>query len=311
MAKNPVAPLSRAVVQALLLEISPGSTLLTFSLLPGSYSNSTHIVGARLANGSDFKFVVRRYAVFGNYDLGEKARREVKTFEYLHQFGIPAPEPLFLDDTGTLLGTPGIVTRFVPGRLMLSAPADPLDWAHKLAVTLAKIHSIPCGADAQRFLLDANAEATWFLNSENAPGYMQTYPGGTQVWQVLRNSYPALRTMPPGLVHIDYWSGNILWHENQISAVLDWEEAAYGDPVIDVAYARMNMILMGLNRSADDFLHIYESEMGCKMENLGFWELAAAVRPMVDPEEWTVSDTGGLNNNIFQQFISEAIKKVR
>ena len=310
MTKNPVAPLSQEVVQDLLKEIAPGSNLLTFSLLPGSFSNSTHIVEARLVNGSDLKFVVRRYAVFGDYDRGEKARREFKTFEYLHQYGIPAPEPLYLDDTGTLLGTPGIVTRFVPGRLMLSVPADPLDWARELAVTLAKIHSIPCGAKVQSFLLDANAEATWFLKSDTAPGYMQTYPGGTEVWQFLHEAFPGIRTMPSGLVHIDYWSGNILWHENRISAVLDWEEAAYGDPVIDVAYARMNMILMGLTQSADDFLQIYESEMGCKVENIGFWELAAAVRPMIDPEEWKVTDTDGLDKNIFHQFITEARKRV-
>jgi len=310
MTKNPVAPLSQEVVQDLLKEIAPGSNLLTFSLLPGSFSNSTHIVEARLVNGSDLKFVVRRYAVFGDYDRGEKARREFKTFEYLHQYGIPAPEPLYLDDTGTLLGTPGIVTRFVPGRLILSAPADPLDWARELAVTLAKIHSIPCGAKVQSFLLDANAEATWFLKSDTAPGYMQTYPGGTEVWQFLHEAFPGIRTMPSGLVHIDYWSGNILWHENRISAVLDWEEAAYGDPVIDVAYARMNMILMGLTQSADDFLQIYESEMGCKVENIGFWELAAAVRPMIDPEEWKVTDTDGLDKNIFHQFITEARKRV-
>ena len=310
MTKNPVAPLSQEVVQDLLKEIASGSHLLSFSLLPGSFSNSTYIVKARLANGSDFKFVVRRYAVFGDYDRGEKARREFKTFEYLHQYGIPAPEPLHLDDKGTLLGTPGIVTRFVPGRLMMSTPANPLDWARKLAVTLAKIHSIPCGADAQSFLLDANAEATWFLKSDTAPGYMQTYQGGVEVWKVLHDAFPSLRTMPSGLVHIDYWSGNILWHKNQISAVLDWEEAAYGDPVIDVAYARMNMVLMGLNQAADDFLQIYESEMGCKVENLGFWELAAAVRPMIDPEEWKVADTDGLDKNIFQQFMTEARKKV-
>jgi aminoglycoside phosphotransferase (APT) family kinase protein len=91
---------------------------------------------------------------------------------------------------------------------------------------------------------------------------------------------------------------------------LDWEEAAYGDPVIDVAYARMNMILMGLNQSADDFLQIYESETGCKVENLGFWELAAAVRPMVDPDDWVVADAAGLDITIFKKFMTEARKKV-
>jgi len=310
MTKNPVAPLTHELVQGLLKEIAPGSNLLTFNLLPGSFSNSTHIVEARLANGSDFKFVVRRYAVFGDYDRGEKARREFKTYEVLHQYGIPAPEPLYLDDTGTLLGTPGIVTRFVPGRLMLSAPENPLDWARKLALTLAKIHSIPCSADAQSFLLDANAETTWFLKSDTPPGYMQKYPGGIEVWQVLRNAFPSIRTMPSGLVHIDYWSGNVLWHENQISAVLDWEEAAYGDPVIDVAYARMHMVLMGLSQSANYFLKTYETEMGWKVENLGFWELAAAVRPMVNPEEWKITDTGGLDKNIFRQFMTDAKKRV-
>jgi aminoglycoside phosphotransferase (APT) family kinase protein len=310
MANNPMAPLSQEVVRDLLKEIAPESKLLSFSLLPGSFSNSTHIVQARLVNGSNFKIVVRRYAVFGDYDRGEKARREFKTFEYLHQYGIPAPEPLYLDDTGTLLGTPGIVTRFVPGRLMMSLPADPHDWARKLAITLAKIHSVPCGTGAQSFLLDANAEATWFLKSDTAPGYMQTYPGGAELWQVIQDAFPSLRTVPSGLVHLDYWSGNILWHENEISAVLDWEEAAYGDPVIDVAYARMNMILMGLNQAAGDFLQIYESEMGYKVENLGFWELAAAVRPMIDPEDWKVADNNELEKNIFQQFMAEAKKKV-
>jgi aminoglycoside phosphotransferase (APT) family kinase protein len=310
MTNNPVAPLSIDVVQALLKEIAPGGDLLTFNLLPGSFSNSTHIVKARLANGNDLKLVVRRYAVFGDYDRGEKARREFKTFEYLHRYGVPAPEPLYLDETGALLGMPGIVTRFVPGRLMLSVPADPHDWACKLAVTLAKIHSIPCDTDARSFLLDANAEATWFLNSDTMPGYMQTYPGGSDTWQILRAAFPGIQPMPSGLVHIDYWSGNILWHRKQISAVLDWEEASYGDPIIDVAYARMNMVLMGLTQSADDFLHIYESEMGCKAENLGFWELAAAARPMVDPGGWQVSDNDVLNNAIFKQFMAEARKRL-
>jgi aminoglycoside phosphotransferase (APT) family kinase protein len=79
---------------------------------------------------------------FGDYDRSEKALREFKTFEYLHRYGIPAPEPLNLDDSGSLLGTPGIVTRFVPGKLIMTAPANPPDWARKLAVTLAKIHSL-------------------------------------------------------------------------------------------------------------------------------------------------------------------------
>ena len=86
--------------------------------------------------------------------------------------------------------------------------------------------------------------------------------------------------MPPGLVHIDYWPGNVLWDGDRISAVVDWEEAAYGDPGIDVAYARMEIVLSGMEAVADEFLATYEAAAGRPVSNLGFWELAAAVRPM-------------------------------
>lgn len=75
-------------MQALLQEIAPGSALLAIGPLPGSYSNFTHLIEARSADGSDFRLVVRRYKVFGNYDRGEKARREFKTFELLQRNGI-------------------------------------------------------------------------------------------------------------------------------------------------------------------------------------------------------------------------------
>ena len=86
--------------------------------------------------------------------------------------------------------------------------------------------------------------------------------------------------------------------------MLDWEEAAYGDPAIDVAYARMNMFLMNLPEAADEFLRVYESETGGKIENLGFWELAASVRPMIDPIDWKVDPTTGMS--ILLQFIESA-----
>jgi aminoglycoside phosphotransferase (APT) family kinase protein len=287
--------------------ISPGSALTAISVPPGSFSNFTHIVEARATDGSPLKVVVRRYKVFGDYDRGEKARREFKSFELLYKHGVPVPEPLLLDETGELLGIPGIVSRFVPGSLVLDPPSDPLGWARKLAVTLAKIHSIPCGEEEQNFLLKGNAEASWVVRFDAAPRYMQEFPGGADLWQAIRDLYPHIRPVRPSLVHIDYWSGNILWYAGEISAVIDWEEAAYGDPGIDVAYARMNMVLMGLPAAAEEFLRIYEAEMGHKVENLGFWELAASVRPMINPEDWKVHQSPGMD--MFQGFIADARKR--
>jgi aminoglycoside phosphotransferase (APT) family kinase protein len=137
---------------------------------------------------------------------------------------------------------------------------------------------------------------------------MQEHSSGTDLWHTIRDLSSQLRADTPSLLHIDYWSGNILWHEDEISAVLDWEEAAYGDPAVDVAYARMNMVMMGAPNAADEFLRIYEAKMGRKIENLGFWELAASVRPMIDPIGWNVHETGS-NKDVFIKFIENAKKR--
>jgi aminoglycoside phosphotransferase (APT) family kinase protein len=296
---------SEETIRALLQEIAPGSTVLAIGPLPGSYSNFTHLVDARSADGSDFRIVVRRYKVFGSYDRGEKARREFRTFELLQRHGIPSPQPLYLDEQGAVLGIPGIVTSYVSGK-QIESPSDPVGWARALAVMLARIHALPCDTAAKSFLLDADSEATWFLRSGAVPDYMAAHPDGAAVWQMVHDLSPHRQQVQPTLVHIDYWPGNVLWDQGQIVAIVDWEEAAFGDPGIDVAYCRMEMFLSGMGRVADEFLSTYETERGQPIANLGFWELAAAARPMFSPEGWI---TESPQNERFRQFIADASRR--
>jgi aminoglycoside phosphotransferase (APT) family kinase protein len=168
---------------------------------------------------------VRRYRVFGSYDRSEKARREFKTFGLLRRNGIPVPRPLYLDAQEAILDTPGIVTSYVPGT-QIESPADPVGWARSLAAMLARIHAVPCDAATGAFLLDADFEASWFVRSETPPANMRAHPDGVAVWEMARDLWPGLRPVPATLVHIEYWPGNILSDGGQITAIVDWEEAA-------------------------------------------------------------------------------------
>jgi aminoglycoside phosphotransferase (APT) family kinase protein len=300
-------PPSRQAITELLELLAPGSALIAVGELPGSFSNFTHVVQAQDAHGSPLRLVVRRYAVFGSYDRGEKAAREFKTYELVMQHGIPAPQPLYLDIEGRHLGIPGIVTSFVAGEMVLSPP-DPGPWARVLASTLARIHAVPCSAEGESFLLDANSEASWFLRAGAPPEYMQKHPLGTAVWQTTRDHFPRLQETPPALVHIDYWPGNVLWDGDGISAVVDWEEASYGDTAIDVAYCRMNMAIKGHAQAAAEFLRAYEEEMGRRVANLAFWELAAAARPMFDPQGWQITESP--RRERFARFIENAMERI-
>jgi aminoglycoside phosphotransferase (APT) family kinase protein len=263
------------IVQKLLHEISPGSQPIAIRPAPGSYSNFTHIVTLRDANRSEHSLVVRRYQAFGHYDRGQKARREHAALLCACQNGIPAPQPLYLDETGAVLGIPGIVTRYVPGA-QIESPDDPIAWARALAETLARIHAIPLDFTPRHLLLDANLEATWFLRSGHIPDFMQAHPQGERLWQLIRRNFSRLEPVSSTLVHVDYWPGNVLWDGDRISAVVDWEEAALGDPAIDEAYCGMDIALRGMPQAADEFLRAYESAVGRPLKNLGFWELAAA-----------------------------------
>ena len=182
--------------------IFPGSVFLAIHSLEGDFSNSTHLVDVRLSDSSIVHIVTRRYAVYGDYDRGEKARREFATLQLLSRHGMLVPEPLYLDDSGTILGTPGIVTRYLSGKLILSQPY-PTEWAAKLAKTLAGIHSIPIEVSKAPFLLDANREALWFFGTNNViPDYVSAHPQGTAVWQVLLDYRSKIIKVFPSLVHI-------------------------------------------------------------------------------------------------------------
>ena len=113
--------------------------------------------------------------------------------------------------------------------------------------------------------------------------------------------------------------GNVLWHGRKISAVVDWEDAVYGDPAIDVAYCRMDMWMAGMEDAAGHFLKSYEAVTDRRLENLEYWDLVRAARFMPDPvsnwlpysralgDTWSTPDT--VRNN-FRRFVADAQRRV-
>lgn len=288
-------PLSQDMVEALLEKVAPGAFLQSWALFAGSFSNETSRLLIKTAVGAESSLVIRRYAVFGSYDRGEKASREFRTLQLLQQHNVPAPAPLLLDTNGELLGSPGIVTSYVPGRQVITPPHTAI-WVNELAHTLARIHAIPLTSQETDYLLDANREVVWFLRGDKVTESMAAHPDGAVVWQAVHDELPQIQPTAPALVHVDYWLGNILWQDGRITAVLDWEEAASGDPGYDVAYLRVELAMLGGEALADQFLAAYVTASGHPVPNLAFWELAAAARFMPDPAglitEWQVFGQG-------------------
>jgi len=311
-----VSELSEANLDAVLRKIAPRSRCNSIELMPGSFSNITHVVNLTSDRGTASRIVVRRYNP-ENGNMSAKAHREFAVLHLLFTQGLPVPHPLLADYHGQWLGTPGIVTNFVEGQQVMN-PANPEQWARQLAQMLARIHALDCDPAKIPSLMNANTEAIWFLRDKEILKSMSEHPDGQSIWDELTARHLYLRPVRPALIHLDYWVHNILWQDDQISAVLDWEEAAYGDPAVDVAYAHMGFYGMCRSDLADIFLAEYEQAVGKPVANLGFWELAAAVRNMPDPAQWLDEEValGGVARDAttvcecFRTFIREARQRL-
>jgi len=147
------------------------------------------------------------------------------------------------------------VTAFVAGK-MIEAVVAPETWGERaeiLAQMLARIHKVNYAEADQTLLMDANVNAAWFLKRGSVPEFMKGHPDGVRVWETVRDGLTRRQVDKPVLIHLDYWSGNVLWENEQISAVVDWEEAGYGEAGIDVAYCLMELRLLGQDKAADRF----------------------------------------------------------
>jgi aminoglycoside phosphotransferase (APT) family kinase protein len=247
--------------------------------MPGSFSNATWLIeGER--DGRPVRIVARRYRG-GWSDPGGRARREFQALQIAERVGIPVAKPIVLDDVGELLGWPGIVVSYVDGRQTFKS--GDRAWVREMAHVLAAVHSVRCPQAPA--LPSADEEALWFTNTGEMTEAMRFDRDGAAVWEAVQAHRGSLAAVAPALVHLDYWTGNLLWRAGRIAAVVDWEEASCGDPAIDVAYLRRDLWGLGMREEADWFLDEYQSATGGRVRNLAFWELAAAVRSMPDPEK--------------------------
>jgi aminoglycoside phosphotransferase (APT) family kinase protein len=181
---------------------------------------------------------------------------------------------------------------------------------------LLRVHDIRPSDRDRTDLSDANQQVLFFLRGER-PRLSGGHPLSADILQAVRELQPAVAEVKPVLVHMDYWQGNVLWHEGRISAVVDWDFGAYGDPAIDVAYFRMNMYLRGIKEAADVFLRSYEEGPGKVVQNLGFRELCAAAQPLPHPVLWIpasreMGDPGATDERAttdYYEFVSEALRR--
>lgn len=130
--------------------------------------------------------------------------------------------------------------------------------------------------------------------------------------------WPLSQTNEPVLLHGDHWPGNILWRDGRIAAVIDWEDAALGDPLDDVAISRLEILWAFGIEAMQDFTARYRAMTAVDFVNLPYWDLYAALRPASKIAEWAegwpewgrTDITEATMREGHRRFIAQAVEKL-
>ena len=256
-----------ARLERLAREIDPGASLLRSWPLAGGISAQMTAFEIAGADGRARKLILREHG-------GEaSAPDEYRLLRDLRAAGLAVPTPVLLDRSGSCL-----VLDYIDGAPDY-APADPGECVRILAARLANIHRVdPAGLGfLPRQELDL---AKRFPAARDEP----TDRAGIRA--ILDAAWPLPSANAPALLHGDFWPGNVLWRDGRLVAVIDWEDAALGDPLDDLAIGRLDiMIIYGADAMAA-FTRHYVDVMGIDIATLPYWDICAALRAPIDMAEW-------------------------
>ncbi|WP_250034737.1 phosphotransferase family protein [Paractinoplanes maris] len=88
------------------------------------------------------------------------------------------------------------------------------------------------------------------------------------------------------LTHFDYWSGNVLYEEGQLTGVVDWSAARSAPRGFDVSWCRLDLVLLHGPGVADDFLDAYQDAAGLVVPDRPEWDRRALDKSADTVETW-------------------------
>ncbi len=240
--------LDKSTLTSMLQPIFPGKQVVEAELLTAGLCNTNYkIKVSGLADAFVLRLYIRnRAACQKDYDIFNLVQKHV-----------PVPELLYIDSEGSRYATAYAVMKWVDGTLLSDVIAtgkqvDITDCAYAVGKILAHIgmYTFPragffgSGLVIAQPFDDANATFLDTLEQFLFKGNTDLYLGSMlrdRLWRfVLPNvSYLESVKESASLVHSDFKGVNILVRQEhsfwQVAAVLDWEFAFVGSPLIDIA----------------------------------------------------------------------------
>jgi aminoglycoside phosphotransferase (APT) family kinase protein len=260
----PEVPWSLAAVEQAARLAGPDAGVQAVQALAGG----THARTALIRTANPATEVVLREFPPGDDGAG----REARVLRALDGLDGLAPR-LLASDTAhvTSRGSWLLISR-LPGSADIT-PRHPAAHAGELGRALARIHQTPLSRLGDLPSVFDRPGASLAGVSGPAAGIVAAG------WDILDSA-------PGALAHYDFWSGNVVWDDEILTGVVDWNGGCVGPPGLDTGWCRLDLYLLHGQAIADTFLDAYRAASGSARPDLLLWDLWAVARSHEMVETW-------------------------
>jgi aminoglycoside phosphotransferase (APT) family kinase protein len=175
-------------------------------------------------------------------------------------------------------------------------------FCRQLAEALAQIH-VAWGAAGPQL-------PPYRLYYDRAHAEPARWMPATAIWA---NVAAAVRETPPAapmtLIHRDYHPQNTLWSRLRLTGVVDWTQASWGPPALDLGHMRWNLVADHGQAAADRFLAWYRAATGTARGDQPYWDLVALLDLLLDGDD--PGDIEPADLRVFEDYASTVLRHWR
>ena len=272
-------------IEQAVAELEPGGQLVGWRALTGGVSADVFGLDIATSDGGRRRVVVRRHRAvdFKQHGLTVTAK-EYHLLAALHRLGLAVPEPYLYVDTDPT-SAPYLVMEWVDGSTELTGeratggagPDGPSSWSSCMASIRRSLQ-----VSELEPIEDPRVAIVDYLPSTDVGREVAAWIASGDVEQDLNRRV---------VLHGDYWPGNVLWQHGRLMAVIDWEDASLGDPLADLATARVELLCRygddAMERFSTRYLELHRDTIGpLRLESLPLWELYVSAAALAAMGDW-------------------------
>jgi len=212
----------------------PQLRVISVEPIPEGHSGFTYFVNVEDGDGPS-RYVLRLPPPGARIAGPADVVRQGRIMSALHDAGLPTPAIPVMSSDPAVDGRPFILMEAVDGTRIEKAGAEnkAIDIATSAVDVLKRLHALPLektGIGDEESVGLQSEMMRWAMLMQRAPEELTVRAG--ELGGLLAIQIPAEHG--PTLVHGDYHYGNMLFRGPEVVAVLDWEIAQVGQPLLDL-----------------------------------------------------------------------------